>query len=112
MAAAGDLIDYFKSHTRKVYAMLRATPEDKQVLTALAWIKRQPERKVSARDLQHAGVTGITTSEEAQNLLEQLKERGYGRVEVCKSKHGKPSFIFTLHPTSDNIASCQTGTAA
>jgi len=115
MAAAGDLIDYFKSHARKVYALLHATPEDKRVLTALAWIKRQPGGRVTARDLQHAGVTGVTSSEEVKILLQQLEQRGYGRAQEQKSKRGLPSFVFTLdetRPTSDNMASDQTGSAA
>jgi hypothetical protein len=115
MAAAGDLIDYFKSHARKVYAHMRATPEDKQALAAVAWIKRQPGCKVTARGLVRAGVNGVATTEEAKKLLQQLAERGYGKAGEQNSKRGKASFVFTLNdnnPTPDSMVPDQTGAAA
>lgn len=96
MLASADLADYFKSHAKAVYRQLRATPEDQQLTDALAWIRRQPEQKTTARNLLSAGIGGVSTSEAAKRLLRLLEERGYGKTEEKRSKHGRPSFIFAL----------------
>jgi len=113
MLAAAVLIDYFKAHAKAVYAQLRATPEDKQALAAVAWIRKQPGGKTTVRAIQNAGVTGVKSAAEALELLHQLEKRGYGVVREETSKHGKPSVTFTLHHlTSDNKAPGQAGRAA
>jgi len=74
------LVHYFKSHARRVYARLQATPEDQQVARALAWIVRQGGQ-VTARALLRHHVGGVKTTSEAIQLLHTLEERGYGTVQ-------------------------------
>jgi len=103
MACAAEITDYFKSHARRVYTHLHATPDDKRVLTAVAWIRRQPQGQTTARAILRAGVAGVHTSDEAKALLITLAERGYGACEEVGAPHGKSfRFVFrNMHPTPD-----------
>jgi hypothetical protein len=85
------LVDYFKSHARRVYAHLRCTPEDKRVDAAVAWI-RAHGGTATAREMQMHKVAGVKSSTEAKALLRTLEDRGFGRVE----EKGKHAVIITL----------------
>jgi len=98
MAAAAELADYFKSHARRVYVYLQATPEDKRALSALAWIRRQAGQSVTAREALHAHLGGVRTADEAKRLLHDLAERGYGQEEETKSTRGPAGLRLTLYP--------------
>ena len=104
VASAWALIDYFKSHTRRVYQRLRTTRDDQRALRALAWIRRQPEKdgqvQVSARDLLTNHVAGVKTSSEAKALLSDLEDRGLGLTEEAI----KNRFLFTLHIPTQQAA--------
>jgi hypothetical protein len=91
MSGAADLIDYFKSHAKRAYAQLRITPEDKKVLSALEWIRKQGG-SVTAREVLRHHVANVKTSLEAKQLLYQLQNRGHGRIE----ERGKGTVTFTL----------------
>ena len=117
MAGAVKLINYFKSHVRRVYAQLYTPAEERIVSALLAWIRRQKSRVVTAREVCRSGIRGIKNSDDAKYLLEQLAERGYGTVEEVAPKRGRKVFRFTLdkdtqHPTVDIKASAQAGSAA
>lgn len=88
---AAALIDYFKSHARKVYSRLHVTKEDKQVELALAWIRKQGG-KVTLREVLRYKVAGVKTKGEALQLLQDLGERGYGKI----AEGEKKSLTFTL----------------
>lgn len=89
MCAAADLIDYFKSHTRRVYSELRSTPDDKKAEGTLSWIQSKGGT-VTARDLQRNHVAGVKKSSEAKSLLKDLAERGHGTV--TEGKNGNIRF--------------------
>lgn len=88
---AAALVDYFKSHARKVYARLYVTKEDKQAELALRWIRKQGG-KVTAREVLRYKVAGVKTKSEAENLLKDLEERGHGTLEEKERR----KIIFTL----------------
>ena len=58
VAGSWALIHYFKSHARRVYARLRATPEDMRITNAINWIRKQGG-KVKARDFLNHHVAGV-----------------------------------------------------
>lgn len=91
MSGAADLVDYFKSHAKRIYAQLCVSPEDKKVLSALEWIRKQGG-KVTAREVLRYHLANVKTSAEAKQLLYQLLERGYGRIEEM----GKGNVTFTI----------------
>lgn len=77
------LIEYFKSHAKKVYAYLQSTPVDKQVDKLIEWT-RDKGGSVTTRDVQQSKVAGIKKAEEAKDLFEEIQSRGYGKVEYGK----------------------------
>jgi hypothetical protein len=93
LLSAWALIDYFKSHTRRVYAQLRTTPDDRRAEQARQWIESHGGR-TSARDLLRAGTAGVKTASEAKSLLSHLVDRRWGKIE----RVGKRD-IFILHPS-------------
>lgn len=109
MGAAGELVDYFKSHARRVYALLHTSEEDKRILAAVEWIHKQPSRTTTARAILRCHVGGVKAADEAEALLNKLAEYKYGTVRETSSGHGKPSLTFTLTAndapsTADNDA--------
>jgi hypothetical protein len=90
---AAALVRYFLSHARRVYAQLRTTPEDRQVWTALRWIKARGSTTVRA--VQMNGVAGVKSASEAKGLLAKLQDRGYGTVKEGPGKR----VSFFLHLT-------------
>lgn len=95
LAAALAIIEYFKSHTRRVYALLHAHPEDLQLAETLVWLQKQPGRVVTARQVQQAHLPGVRSANDAKALLTRLEECGYGTVQEVRSQRGRPSFQFT-----------------
>ncbi|MBI4331651.1 MAG: hypothetical protein HY673_10265 [Chloroflexi bacterium] len=93
---AAALIEYFKSHIRKVYSRLHVTKEDKQAELALAWITKQGG-KVTAREVLHHHVAGVKMKSEALDLFRNLEERGMGKFEEKEKK----SFAFILNTQGD-----------
>lgn len=91
VAAAIALVEYFKSHARRVYASLRGSSKDKRVDGALAWLRRRGGQ-ASPRDVQRDGVAGVKNAKEALALLKELADQGYGVLE----QRGKRNFRFTL----------------
>lgn len=117
IAGAVKLITYFKTHARRVYAHLYTPLEERQIAALLAWIRRHKTCSVTAREVLRSGVAGIKKSDDAKHLLVKLEEHGYGTTEDIDSKRGRKGLRFTLnkdprHPTSDNNASPQAGSAA
>ncbi|HHY65999.1 MAG TPA: DUF3987 domain-containing protein [Alicyclobacillus sp.] len=70
------LMDYLKSHARRVYSVLEETPEDKRVRLALEWMKRRGGEATS-RDIQMYRVAGVKSASEAKELLRRLADRGH-----------------------------------
>lgn len=88
------LIDYFKSHQKRVLRHLRADPTDRKVDSAIRWIRRRGG-ECTVRDLTRYEVAGIKGSQDARKLISDLVDRGYGRF---KSK-GKTE-VFCLDSTT------------
>lgn len=74
------LIEYFKTHTHRVYAEVVTSSTDRRIHAALAWITRQPQKTTTARDLLRAKVAGVATARDASQLLDELEARGHGTV--------------------------------
>ena len=71
------LIEYFKSHARRVYGHASMASDDGRIAKSLRWIKKHGG-KVTARI---ASMNGFTrSSDEAKQLFRVLEELGHGRV--------------------------------
>lgn len=95
MTGAAALIEYFKSHAKRVYSRLKASPEEKRMMGAVEWIKRQGG-KVTARDILRYKVAGVKSASDAKTLLRELESRGAGTLEEGPRK----SLIFHLAPVN------------
>lgn len=94
------LINYFKSHARRVYARLCFTPEDKRVTDAVTWIRRQGG-STTLRNLVTYRVAGCTNRREGEALLNELEERGYGKiVRSTPQSGGRQTIHFHLRDDS------------
>lgn len=79
MARTIKLMQYLKSHAKKVYSMLRDTPEDKKIRQAIKWIEKRGG-EVSFRDLVRYKVAGVRKAEEAKSLAQEIAQRGHAVV--------------------------------
>ena len=96
------LVDYFKSHARKVYSSLHRGPEDRRAEQVVAWLHRH-SGACTVRDLQRATVAGINKSSDAAKMLKDLVDRGCGSLENRPSGNGQLVKYFVLAPVSDSV---------
>jgi Protein of unknown function (DUF3987) len=69
------LIDYFKSHARRVYERLHSTPGDARAGQALTWLRKRGGT-ATFREVLTAKVAGGRTTPEVETLAEDLRARG------------------------------------
>lgn len=97
VSRAISLAMYFKSHARRVYGHLFASPEERQILAAIEWFKRRPGQSGSQRDFLTSKVGGVRTSQDTASVFQLLERNGWGRIEqITSPRGGPPSILFTL----------------
>lgn len=77
MAAAVELAEWFREETRRVYAKLAQSDQERQQAELTAWIRQKHQGVVSTRDL----VTGrreIKDADQAERILNELHKAGHG----------------------------------
>jgi len=97
MAMAWRLVEYFKSHARKVYAQLQESPEDRKIRKVLEWMKKHRKQSVTARELQMARL--CKTSTEAKEILDTMIKRCLGYYENKTQGRGRKSKKIILNST-------------
>ncbi|MCA9266588.1 MAG: DUF3987 domain-containing protein, partial [Planctomycetales bacterium] len=98
MRAGIELAEWFKRETRRVYALLSESDEERRQRTLVEWITRKGEA-VTVRETQQ-GNRRFATSGEAEAALNELVKKGYGFWEPSPSgKRGQPTRRFVLHAT-------------
>lgn len=100
MAKAGLIIDYFKSHARRVYSQLSESLEDKQVRRILEWCKKHKKDIFTTRELRLAKL--CKSIEEIDTLFKKMQKRGFGTIQKNQGR-GKQSTSFKL---KDNVEKC------
>jgi hypothetical protein len=90
--AAAELIAFFKSSARPVYARLQGDPDDVRVARVVDWARRRTKTTLTAREIRRAKVGGVRTPADAQAVLLELAERGLGRLH----RPGRGSIVFTF----------------
>ncbi len=96
------LIEYFKSHARKVYGRMADQKDDTRIGRALRWIKRYGGTVTARKAHMHALVKDTA---EATELFEYLAELGYGTV----TKESRNSVVFRLKDTTVQQVNESTG---
>jgi len=101
MAAAIELVGWFKYETRRVYSLLAESEIDRAIRQAddrlAAWIDRQGG-SVASRDVI-AGCRWIDDADAAERALERLVDAGRGRWETKPTdpaRGGRPARLFVL----------------
>jgi hypothetical protein len=101
MARAARLIDYFKAHARKVYAVMDADPTTAAARRVLRWIVGQHQAHFQKRDAYQALKGTFQTIDELEPALTLLEKHGYIRPEPGQARAGpgrKPSPYYEAHP--------------
>jgi hypothetical protein len=113
MRRAVALVDYFKSHARRVYSAIEADPRIKEAKRVIRWVwTRQfseslnslkgAQRNIVSRSDIHAGVWGGSRRvEELEGVLDLLCKLNYLRQKEDKEHPGrgrKPSPQFEVNP--------------
>jgi hypothetical protein len=93
---ASALVDYFKSHARRVYSRLQARPEDQRVVRVVRWIQGHGG-ECTVRDLLRGNVGGCKRRQEAETLLQELVDRGLGQLRDMPVPGGRIQTRFALH---------------
>lgn len=75
-----ELAKWHKHETRRVYAMLGETSEQRELREVADWIRSKHSGSITASELQR-GRRSIKTSDEAQMTLFALREAGFGEIE-------------------------------
>jgi len=109
LARAFRLIDYFKSQARAVYARLHVTQEQTRVQRAIAWIRRHGGRCIPT-DLARCNVAGIQRQSEAEVIMRELADRGFGHCEKVTARNKREVLHFIAKPLeSAQIGSSRVG---
>ncbi|SHF70570.1 Protein of unknown function [Desulfofundulus australicus DSM 11792] len=97
MAKAWLLVDYFKSHARRVYRQLKEDPEDKGIRRVVEWCRKHGKDGVTPRELARAGI--CKTADDAKSLLEVMKKRGLGYFQEHGGGRGRRKSVFMIRVT-------------
>jgi hypothetical protein len=95
------LIDYFKSHARKVYSVMDLDAKVAQARKVLKWVVREKKEQFSKRDAHNALMGSFKTVDELEAPLGLLVRHGYIRPQPQPEKKGpgrKPSPAYDVHP--------------
>jgi hypothetical protein len=106
MEGAAQLVQYFQSHARKVYAAIDADPRHREARRVLRWLANsvntvKGSKIVSQRDL-HAGVWGGSADvDKASDIIALLVRYGWLRPFLEEARKGPgrhPSPRYEIHP--------------
>ena len=97
MDTAVELAEWFREETRRVYAKLAQSDQERRHTELTAWIRQKHQGDVSTRDL----VTGrreITDVDQAERILNELLKAGLGDWYLVPTtdKGGAPTRRFRL----------------
>jgi Protein of unknown function (DUF3987) len=113
------LVAYFKSHARKVYAVMDADPTLADARHVMRWLERHPNPAVFSRHDLHRALRGNTRFAEPENLeppIKMLQELGYIRQQPVTSGRGRtplpkfernPSWVHTQNAQNARKEKCE-----
>jgi hypothetical protein len=104
------LIGYFKSHARKVYAVMDLDPKVAQAKKVLKWVVRERKNQFSKREAHNALSGTFKTVDELEAPLGLLLRHGYIRPVPSPDRPGpgrRPSPVYVVHPDVSSTESTQ-----
>lgn len=97
MNGAVKLVDYFKSHLKRVCPRFHATREDREVQRAIDWLYARGG-SATLRDVYTAKVGGVERADDALSLLKEIVKRGLGEIkEFIPERGGLPTISIQLY---------------
>lgn len=85
MERAIRLAEYFMAHERHLWQTLARTDDYLRDRAVYDWLARRPDRRATAREIQRAGVAGLTKADAVQLAMASMANRGW----VHRSHDGK-----------------------
>lgn len=97
---AGALIEYFKSHAKRVYDLLEANRHERNLDKIVNWINSKTENPgvCSARELMQRKL--VKKASQAKMIFKELSDRGMGTMETQPSGNRGVVTVFTSRNTS------------
>ncbi len=92
------LIAYFKSHARAVYAHLRLPKKLGPIQKVISWIRGHNKTEFHTSELARSQVAGIRSRSEAEAIMKELADLGYGRLEERRAKNNRKVTWFVTRP--------------
>jgi hypothetical protein len=92
---AWELINYFKTHLKKVYVKIETTIDEDRAIKAITRIK-DLGGEVSMREAIQMKLVGCKKKSEVKELFETLADFGYGTVITIKPKRGPTAMKFSI----------------
>ena len=90
------LIDYFKSHAKKVYGQLNHDQDDRRVDQLVTWIQNHGGECCS-RDLVRSNAANIKKTTDANKMLKDLVDRGLGHFDDRPGGNNRKVTYFVLN---------------
>jgi len=87
IAGAVKLVNYFKSHAKRVYSKFNSTPEERQIKQILDWIRKNGGVS-TVREIQMNKVGGVKRSSEIIARFNAMQDMGQGLIEKIQKKTG------------------------
>ena len=90
---AAIIIEYFKSHIRKVYSQLMIDAVDGRNNKIVSWVKNNKKNSITIREAQLAKL--CKTSDEGREIFQKMQKEGYGKIKSQKGR-GRESIQFVF----------------
>jgi hypothetical protein len=92
------LIAYFKSHARAVYDHLQLPKKLSRIQKVIAWIREHRKAECCPSHLARNEVAGIRTRTQAEAVMKELADLGYGRLEERRAANNRKVTRFITRP--------------
>lgn len=93
------LAEYFKTHIRKAYNEIHSSDDDRRILIAVDFIKRNGA-SITWRDMYRHRVAGCKSTKDVAKLFEEMESRSLGKtITLAATPGGKKSKVFQLDPS-------------
>ena len=97
---AWQLVNYFKSHTRRVYGVMNADPDVKQAARILGWIrKRNGIPFTRSEAISCLKTKSVSKSVDLSQALQLLVSYGYIRRVASGPQRGRPAERYEVNPS-------------
>lgn len=99
LAGAAAIIEYFKSHARRVYGLFQTTREDKRLIDIVRWMGRKKNNPGTCTTRELVRARYAKKASQAANIFKELADRGHGTIREEDAGAGKVRTSFVMSVT-------------